>query len=164
VSTKLTDGAKIKKEKETMKQQIKKIKANRKAEKGFTIIELIVVIAVLGILAVMALPTFFDLTANAKTAARDGIIGGVKGGINMFRSNALANGTAPIVPAGLDALGGGTTCSIANKCFTNVLQDPVTDGRWVKSAALTYTWSDTVGGAVLETCVYDNVAGLFTCS
>lgn len=149
-----------------MKQFIQKLIAkSKRSQGGFTMIELILVITVLGILAVMALPNFYDVSAAAKTSARDGVIGAVKGGINMFRSNALVNGTSPIIPADLDALATyPSTCSTTALCFQNVLQDPVTDGRWVKSAALTYTWSPTVGGTAATTCVYDTVTGNFTCS
>ncbi len=45
---------------------------NRKAKKGFTIIELVIVIAVIGILAGILIPTFSNVIANAnKTAAME---------------------------------------------------------------------------------------------
>ena len=149
-----------------MKTKIRNLlSGSRKGQGGFTMIELILVITVLGILAVMALPNFYDVSSAAKTSARDGIIGAVKGGINMFRSNALINGTTPTVPADLDALASyPTSCSATTECFANVLQDPVTDERWVKSAAFTYTWAPTVGGTVAITCSYDAATGLFSCS
>ncbi|MBI2341615.1 MAG: type II secretion system protein, partial [Deltaproteobacteria bacterium] len=43
-------------------------------EKGFTLIELVLVIAVLGVLAVSALPNLFDISlTNARNNARDGV-------------------------------------------------------------------------------------------
>lgn len=45
---------------------------SRKAKKGFTIIELVIVIAVIGILAGVLIPTFSNVIANAnKTAAME---------------------------------------------------------------------------------------------
>ena len=43
-----------------------------RSQKGFTIIELVVVIVILGILAAVAFPKFQDLPGDAKTAVLNG--------------------------------------------------------------------------------------------
>lgn len=69
-----------------MKNMIKK-------QKGFTLIELVVVIAVLGILAAFALPRFVDFTGNANTAARAGFVGSLSSAIGIAKAKYIAQGS-----------------------------------------------------------------------
>lgn len=48
-------------------------------EKGFTLIELIVVIVLLGILAVIAIPKFSDMRTEAAIASANGVLGAAQG-------------------------------------------------------------------------------------
>jgi len=49
---------------------MKKIQKVLKEQKGFTLVELVVVIAILGILIAIAVPKFTDITGNAQTRAQ----------------------------------------------------------------------------------------------
>ena len=59
-----------------------------KLQKGFTMIELIMVIVILGILAAVALPRFYDLQSDARVAKMQAAVGAMKSG------SAIAHGAA----------------------------------------------------------------------
>ena len=71
---------------------MKKLTSNSfNAQKGFTLIELVVVIVILGILAATAAPKFIDLTGDAKTSVMQGVQGSVNSAINLVHAKALVS-------------------------------------------------------------------------
>ena len=56
-----------------------------KKQKGFTIIELVVVILLLGILTATALPRFMDVTDEAHDAVVTGVLSGLQTSSGLFR-------------------------------------------------------------------------------
>lgn len=49
----------------------------KQVQRGFTLIELVMVIVILGVLAAVAIPKFVDLSGDARNAAIQGVAGGI---------------------------------------------------------------------------------------
>lgn len=94
-------------------------------QKGFTLIELMIVVAIIGILAAVAIPAYQDYTARAQAAEAPSLLGGLKtpildiagtSGLATACSTAAASpagpgGTPAAVPAGALAASNGYTLS-----------------------------------------------------
>ena len=79
----------------------------RSIQKGFTLIELMIVVAIIGILAAVALPAYQDYTVRAKVTKGLSLAGAAKLAVSENAANAkpFGNGwTAPAATASVTSL------------------------------------------------------------
>jgi type IV pilus assembly protein PilA len=67
----------------------------KKNQKGFTLIELMIVVAIIGILAAIALPKFADMLEKSREGATRGNLDSIKSAINIY--NADQAGAYPVI-------------------------------------------------------------------
>ncbi len=89
-------------------------RAMRSVQKGFTLIELMIVVAIIGILAAVALPAYQDYTIRAQIAEGPSLTGGLKTAINDFYA---AKGSWPADNA--EAVCGATGATCAGSAATD---------------------------------------------
>ena len=71
-------------------------------QKGFTLIELVVVIVVLGILAAFAVPRFINIAGDARVSAVNGMAGSLRSAVALARAQYLVDGDTTAVLVDMD--------------------------------------------------------------
>ncbi|MDO9372207.1 MAG: type II secretion system protein [Gammaproteobacteria bacterium] len=79
-------------------------------QKGFTLIELVMVIVILGILAAFAVPRFADITTDARTATVNALGGSLRSAAALAHATSLAQSKAAGASISMD----GTTVTMTN--------------------------------------------------
>ena len=132
----------------------------RNLQKGFTLIELMIVVAIIGILAAVALPAYQDYTARAQSAEAITLLDGLKiPTTEAFSNNVLA--TACSTTASVPAVTGANPVPAVAAGALAKENNLVLDGQYV--AGIVATVVDTSNCALTATFkstgVSDKIAG-----
>ncbi|MBQ9260206.1 MAG: pilin [Neisseriaceae bacterium] len=136
-------------------------------QKGFTLIELMIVVAIIAILAAIALPAYQDYTRRSRVSEAVTLAGGAKTAVAEYYSNEIA-WPADVSAAGIasnstDIKGKAVKAlSVSDGVITVTLNEKVKDNAWIRftpSAQGTVVSQITPGTAIGDS---NGAAGSFT--
>ena len=117
---------------------MQKITLGIKDQRGFTLIEIIMVIVLLGIIAAIAIPKYIDLRTEASDATASGIVGAIVSSASIGYADLVTHNSGSTFPnfTSLD----GTYLQAQN-----VTMNSDANGWWAAIGGVTYTFTYNAG-------------------
>lgn len=125
-------------------------------QRGFTLVELIVVIVILGILAATALPRFVNLSGDARAAQMQAIAASMEAAKQLVQAKWLAAGSTAATSINID---GTTVVNVITAVGPAVNGMPDTVAGGMASAITVPGAVACVAGAATFVCTYTGYAG-----
>ena len=111
----------------------------KQVQRGFTLIELVMVIVILGVLAAVAIPKFVDLKSDAQQASMQGVAGAAASA-SAINYGGCSISTAASAPA---------KCKVVNDC--DDIKEALSGGVWPAGYSVTTGTASTTNGTPM-TC------------
>jgi MSHA pilin protein MshA len=140
-------------------------KSRANDQRGFTLIEIVIIIVVLGILAAVAIPKYQDITGEAQEASCRASLGALRSGVTIFYANtAVTTGTATwptlaeletygvVMAQGIPPNPYQTEANAPDSIVTGVTKGTIvgTRGGWAYDATTGEIWPNTSTPGVSE--------------
>ncbi|MDO6611280.1 type II secretion system protein [Shewanella sp. 1_MG-2023] len=114
-------------------------------QRGFTLIELVVVIIILGVLAVVAAPKFIDIKSDAVKANLSSLQGSIQSANSLVYSKAVIGSQETLDPGEIDHNGIKISTTLGYITATNVNLPKAIEGSFAQMAGATDEFSEDWG-------------------